>query len=84
MSDQYRESEHCDKNPYDGNHVATFDSDCKNCGMEQMFVEPDSRLQAIADAWEACNEYQRRDIYGYWPEFSVLLDALTEENDDET
>ena len=56
---------------------------CRESAHLEMCYLRDTRLQYIADTWNARNEYQREDIYGYWPEFSDLLDALTEETTDD-
>ena len=51
----------------------------------------DTRLRAIADAWNVGDKSQwmdspesmRKDLRSHWPELAALLDVLTEENDDE-
>ncbi len=46
---------------------------------------PDTRLQALADAWNAANTtlpMSRAWVHNAWPELADLLDALGEEADD--
>ena len=54
---------------------------CIECEAEMHWVQPDTRLQAIADAWEKGPELGTMDLdmFSEWPALARLLDALTEE-----
>jgi len=48
---------------------------------------PDGRLQAITEAWNFPSsgvEMGREDVREVWPEFADLLDALSEEDNDDS
>jgi hypothetical protein len=62
------------------NHRETFENQAAG------LLEPDGRLQAIADAWNNDAHVNREDwpkiLRVEWPDLADLLDALTEDNDE--
>jgi len=62
-------------------NAGSFACDVINTALHWGVLKPDTRLQAIADAWEKGPELGTMDLdmFSEWPALARLLDALTEE-----